>query len=373
MRSVHPIHGSAGVVPLAKFHLHDLESVRLVLRGSSCVDWVRLNFESDDDISAFIRVNGLEPDAPTDRDRLRGVMVRAIGYLEEHLRYRVPEVLREVADVRKLFHYASQTRGRRVYRFYACMLLKVMHIIHHVDAYELLSRLPLSDAEIGVLLQGKIEHVVRGLLERRFPIVEFSGNRKRAYSVYSKLLAKKSTQAAQILDKLRFRFIVERLEDIPPLVLALSRELLPFSYVIPAQTHNSLVDLHRILIRSGNVIAYRAKSGEHQVNELPVADLVAEQRNEFSGPDYRVLNFVADVPLRVDGLVPERPELFRRLGRVVFGAVEFQLVDRITAQKNEAGANRHLLYKQRQRQTVKQRLEAGRRNGRETEIAEGES
>ena len=44
----------------------------------------------------------------------------------------------------------------------------------------------------------------------------------------------------------------------------------------------------------------------------------------------------------------------------VFGVVEFQLVDKVTAQKNEAGDNRHALYKARQRQRVK-RLEAGRK------------
>ena len=32
---------------------------------------------------------------------------------------------------------------------------------------------------------------------------------------------------------------------IAPLVLALTRELLPFAYMMPAQTHNSVIDLHR--------------------------------------------------------------------------------------------------------------------------------
>ncbi len=360
MRSVAPIHPVADPVPLSRFQLHDLESVRLVLRGSSVVDWVRLNFSDPSEIDAFIRVNELDPDDPVDRARLAALQARAIGYLKDHLRHKVPDAIREATDLRTLLRFASQTRGRRSDRFHACMTLKVMHIIHHADAHELLSKLPISDAEVAVLIQAKIERAVRGLRERGFPIAHFSGNRKTRYSVWSKLLAKKSTQSAQVLDKLRFRIIVERAEEIPALLLALTRELLPFNYIVPGETHNSLVDLLRQLRRSGNVLSY--KDEPVMSNEPVVTDLVEEQRNEFSGPDYRVLNFVVDVPLRIDRVLSLEDPAYRELGGVVFGGVEFQIVDHVTAHKNESGANRHVLYKARQRQKVKQRLEAGRRS-----------
>jgi uncharacterized protein (TIGR04552 family) len=250
------------------------------------------------------------------------------------------------------------------------MTLKVMHIIHHLEGYELLFVLPLSDAELHVLLQGKIERCVRGLIERNFPLVEFSGNRKAENSVLSKLLAKKETQSAQVFDRLRFRFIVERREEIPSLLLALTRELLPFNYLVPGQAFNSLVDIDRMLVRAGNMVATRSTE---DLNEPPVTDL-DQKRNEFSGPDYRVVNFVSDVPLRIDRVLPHQPS-FLELGPVVFGAVEFQIVDRVTAAQNESGENRHALYKARQRSMVKQRLERGKHlakkrteNGRPSEI-----
>ena len=336
-----------------------------MLRGSSCVDWVRLNFEEDDEIEAFLRVNDFDMSHRVDRVRLKQLQVRAMTYLETHLKYRISSVVKEAPDIRALFRFASQVKGRRSHRFFACMVLKVMHIIHHVEARELLSKLPISDAEVSTLVQAKIERVVRGLLEREFPVVDFAGSQKRAYSVYSKLLAKKGTQAAQILDKLRFRIVVERLEDLPSLLLALSRELIPFCYVVPGQTHNSLVDLHRLLLRAGNVISYQ-RPDEPQLNEPPVTDLVSDQRNEFSGPNYRILNFVVEVPLRVDRFMSQHSDLFRELGAIVFGVVEFQLVDKVTAQKNEAGDNRLAMYKARQRQRVKKRLEAGRRRNETT-------
>ena len=360
MPSVIPIHPDSQVVPLSRFNLHDLESTRLMLRGSSCVDWVRLNFDDDEAIEAFLRVNEYDLTQRIDRIRLKKLQQKATTYLETHLKYRVPEVVKQAPDIRALCRFASQLKGRRAYRFFACMTLKVMHIIHHVEARELLSKLPISDVEVSVLVRAKIERAVRGLLEREFPIVDFLGSQKRPYSVYSKLLAKKGTQAAQILDKLRFRIVVERLEDLPSLLLALSRELIPFCYVVPGQTHNSLVDLHRLLLRAGHVKSYN-NADQLQLNEMPVTDLVSDQRNEFSGPNYRILNLVVEVPLRLDQFMTQHAELFEQLGPVVFGVVEFQLVDKVTAQKNEAGDNRHTLYKARQRQRVKKRLEAGRR------------
>lgn len=349
-------------MPLGRFNLHDLDTMRLLLRGSSVVDWYRLHFKTKSEIDGFIRVNELDPDDEHDRARLREIQRRAITYLEEHLRYRILDEIKQVEDLCVLFEYASGTRGRRRDRLLACLTLKVMHIINHVDSYELLSMLPISDAEMAVLMQAKIERVVRGLIERTFPIVEFTGNTKATYSVLSKLLAKKDTQSAQVFDKLRFRIVVDRLEDIPSVLLALTRELTPFNYLVPSQADNSLIDLDRLLVRAGNLAAIRATQGEDpDLNEEPAADLSSLRRNEFSGPDYRVVNFVADIPIRIDGWVSLQAPRLKGLGCVVFAKVEFQVVDRMTSSANEMGENKHSLYKQRQRSKVKERLERGKR------------
>jgi uncharacterized protein (TIGR04552 family) len=58
--------------------------------------------------------------------------------------------------------------------------------------------------------------------------------------------------------------------------------------------------------------------------------------------------------VRVDQLVKIRTGA--NLGRTVFAMVEFQVLDRETARKNEEGENSHELYKRRQRAIVEQRL-----------------
>lgn len=361
MRHVVPTHPSADVVPLGRMQHHDIDSLRLLLKGSSMVDWFRLHFSDEAEIDAFIRVNELDPYDSTDLARIEALQEGAIRFLRDHLRYRVPDAIAKT-DFRQLFRYAAG-HGRRAYRMYACMTLKVMHVLHYTEAHEMLSMLPISNAELAVLLTAKVERVVRGLLERNFPIVEFSGNTKTHSSVISKLLAKKDTQASQLFDKVRFRFVVERREDIPPLLLALLRELAPINYLVPNQAENTLVDLESILIRAGNLIAIRAKKNEDaDLNESSEREILPEHKNEFSGPDYRVVNFVAEVPLRADTILPfEQSPRLEGLGRVVFGSLEIQVVDRVTAKANETGENRHALYKRRQLVKVKERLERGKR------------
>lgn len=357
MLSLHP---SGGVVPLGRIEMHDLDVLRLMLRGSSVVDWYRLHFRTVDEVRAFVRVNGFDPDDPVDRSRLREIRDHALEFLTGHLRYRrIPEMIRD-ADVETLFEYASG-RGRRAHRFYACLTLKVMHVVHYVAAHELLAMLPISNAELAVLLRGHVEHVVRGFIERGFPILEFSGNAKSDYSVITKLLAKKDTQAAQVFDKLRFRFVMKRLEDVPALLVALTRELFPFNYLVPNQSDNTLVDLDRLLQRAGNQRLIRAlQSPKEELNEASRSDL-HDSTNEFSGPGYRVVHFVAEVPIRIDRVMPFQSRHLGGLGSVVFGTVEFQVLDALTARANETGENRHAAYKGRQIVKVKERLERGKR------------
>ena len=81
-------------------------------------------------------------------------------------------------------------------------------------------------------------------------------------------------------------------------------------------------------------------------------------QNEFSGPGYRVINFVADLPVRMDKFLCRAADdpLFLEHGCVVFVLTEFQIIDTRTAVGNEQGENSHELYKARQLDRVKQRL-----------------
>jgi uncharacterized protein (TIGR04552 family) len=142
--------------------------------------------------------------------------------------------------------------------------------------------------------------------------------------------------------------IVPAREDLIPMLATLTRQLIPFNYVVPGESLNQLVDLGE-LIRS-------------QVQADPDPDDPSRARrpslsglNEFSGPEYRIVNFVADLPLRVDRILPKGTQP-PDLGHVVFALTEFQIADKATALSNESGASSHEAYKARQHERVRMRL-----------------
>jgi uncharacterized protein (TIGR04552 family) len=81
--------------------------------------------------------------------------------------------------------------------------------------------------------------------------------------------------------------------------------------------------------------------------------------NNFTADGYRVLNFVADIPIRLDAWIQPDADGHFPNGRVAFGLVEFQIMDEATAHENELGDANHELYKNRQKQRVLRRLSRG--------------
>ena len=74
--------------------------------------------------------------------------------------------------------------------------------------------------------------------------------------------------------------------------------------------------------------------------------------NEFTARTYRCVNFVADIPMRIDDVAAHGAA-----PAVAFVLTEIQLVDSETARANERGDSAHSLYKKRQRARVRTRLE----------------
>ena len=89
---------------------------------------------------------------------------------------------------RDLLLVASQ-KGKR--RTYACIVLKVMHVLHHLAGRELLTKLPVSGDQIFHLVEEKVLRTVEEMKAVGCPVVEFEWSRKHADSLITKLLAKK--------------------------------------------------------------------------------------------------------------------------------------------------------------------------------------
>jgi uncharacterized protein (TIGR04552 family) len=332
---------------LEDLDLQDLEAVRILLRGDSVVDWHRLAFDDHAAVDRFLRLNEIDPESDDEMARLEDIRADAVDYLVRVHRLAIPDEVAEHVAARDLFLMASRNGD---HQHWACVVLKAMHIINHVAGREAMLPLAVSDQVINRQIELKVLQVVEELRAAGAPITEFQWSRKPRDSMITKLFAKRSTLAANIYDKLRFRLIVADPRDLVPMLAVLTRQLIPFNYVVPGESVNRLVDLDAILRSTPHVSEL---AGQLQAD--PRAEKRPAPLNEFSGPDYRVINFVADIPLRLARLLPQT-ELRPDQSHVVFVLTEFQIADKATAMDNESGQSSHDAYKARQHQKVRARL-----------------
>lgn len=320
---------------VSELTLADTDAVRLLLRGDSVIDWHRLNYADHAEVDRFLRLNEFDPENDEEMARLEDVRTDAVEYLSRAFAMAIPDEVAGDLPARDLFLVAS---SHGPHQKWACVVLKVMHIIHHINGRAGLLKMSVSDEIIFREVELKVMQVVEQLRAAGAPLTEWEWSRKPRDSQITKLLAKRSTLAANIYDKLRFRLIVPAPDDLVPMIATLTRQLIPFNYVIPGESVNQLVDLQQFL-----------------QDRLESGPTPSEPYNEFSGPEYRIINFVADLPLRIERLVP-RTEIPPSTAHVVFVLTEFQLADKATALRNESGASSHEAYKARQNERVRMRL-----------------
>ena len=331
----------------------DLEAIRILLAGSSVLDWHHLAFTDLDQVHRFLRVNEFDPSSAIDMERLENVRAEAVEYLTRHFGYRIPDEVAEGVPAHELLLLASR---RARFQTYACIVLKVMHVLQHLDGREILFKLPVSDDQVFGLIESKVVQIVDQMRSAGLPIVEFAWSRKERDSLITKLLAKRDTLAAHVYDKIRFRLICRRWEDLPSVIRELCNRLVPFNYVIPGQSVNTLLPFEKIFEIQPATQRLRPELQSDAEINIP-----AFQPNFFSSAAYRVINFVADLPLRVGPIMNQvgLGNVQFDPSAVVYVLTEFQVMDAQTALTNEQGESSHEAYKERQHIQVKARLTRG--------------
>ncbi len=343
--------GAAQLKALHEFTLADLESIRLVLRGDSVIDWRRLDFATEAEVNEFLFSQELRVDEPADRARMEHVKAEAIAYLRRQFTYPIPRPV-ERATVPELLMLAAG-HGHRA--MCACTIVKCMHIIHHLDGRELLFVLPMSDQDVFHIVEEKVYRIIGAMLAAEFPVVEFVGGRKNTDSLITKLLSKQETIAAQIFDKLRFRVVTRTRDDIFPILQYLTKRLFPFNYVVPGQSINSVFGFRSYIERTPLKPLLSQLQGHGDAY-----DGYTPSDNQFSAESYRIIHLVVDMPVRLPKrILDQAPPGAAALGDVIFVICEFQIVDRDTEAHNELGDASHARYKDRQKKAVMRRLQLG--------------
>jgi uncharacterized protein (TIGR04552 family) len=310
-------------------------------------------------VDHFLKLHLFDTNDPSDRACVYRILKEAVDYLRSQYHYRVADAVAEPYEIQDLFLYASGHHPKYPRRFQkiACLVLKVMHVIHHMEGRELFFRTPIASSVVHRLVDVRVMACAAKLTYAGSPVVEFSGSVKTQHSIITKLLAKRETVAAQVFDKVRYRVITQEKKDVLPVLEYLTRTLFPFNLVVPSQTENTLIDFQELVEQAPEL--HKLVPQLH----LPLPHEADERRrkrtgNPFSSDAYKVLNFVVDLPIRIDSFLgqddprPGRP-------RIVFNSVEFQVMDMATAAENERGDSSHERYKARQKAKVLRRLSRG--------------
>ena len=95
---------------IGDFSLMDLESVWLILEGSSVIDWRRMHFVDEDSPHAFLASQEFRSDSAADRARLEQIKAAAIDYMRRQFDFPVPRPV-ERADTIELLRVASGISG----------------------------------------------------------------------------------------------------------------------------------------------------------------------------------------------------------------------------------------------------------------------
>ena len=336
--------------------LKELERIRLILRGGSVIEWRRMHFTTWDEVDRFLRLCQIDPTRKHDEEWVRTILADAVEYLRKTFNYKVADAVATPNMIHDLFMFASGQIDKK-YRKIACIVLKVMHVIQHIEARDLLFKIAVSEAELAQLSAERVVAVIEEAKAKGLPIVDFSDSIKTRESVITKLIAKKESTATTVYDRTRFRVIVKERSDIIPTLYFLTQRLIPFNFVVPTQTENSLFRFKELIAQYPN---FRRFAKKLHLDVDYEERMEAKRGNSFSGSTYQILNFVADVPIRLDQFLPP-PELDDRArkARVTLATCEFQIADEKQAFENDKGENSHERYKNRQRTVVLKRLSRG--------------
>ena len=333
------------------YGLQDVEQVRLVLNGHSVIDWRRLAMRDLAHADQLLNRQGIWMSQAGDVARLNQIHEMAVDYVLANFEGGLPDEVRFPDDVRQLFLLAS--RGGHLSGD-ACMVLKVMHIIHHAAGRELLYQLPMPISELFYLVERRVFDAFDDMKTRGIRVVEFAGSRKADHAIITKLLCRRDSQAAQVHDRQRFRIVAEELSDVLDVLVYLSKHLIAFNYVVPGESRNELIDFEATMENDPQLSSLQELMqvvGRHSLEDP------SQRVNQFTDKAYRDINFVVDLPVRLDdGRASQLGSSLASNGRVVFVLVEFQVVDRQTHHRNNQGESRHELYKARQRERAFARL-----------------
>jgi len=341
------------------------------------LDADRLSVRNLDQAEDFITSYGYDWNDEEDQRVLFSFYRQAVAFLKDQWGdeedFVIPEELwdpQKLGDIRNLLISASRGKPEGAnLRQWSCAILKVMHIIAHLqnDLYSFFQ----TDIRKQILSPIK-DHVFSDPVSHTHTL-KFEGGtekirlskfelkpKKNQGSAVVKLLAKKRLVALNILDRIGVRFVTKNTFDIFRTIRFLvDRGLVSYPHAIANESANMVYPIGMFLetmdaLRSSNPTAEASEIAE--ALEKKLADQTEKpdfllKGNMFTSPDYKFIKFISRRLVQVKMDINGKPQKIR-----FFYPFEIQIMDYDTYTNNMRGPLSHAEYKKRQNRAARTRL-----------------
>jgi uncharacterized protein (TIGR04552 family) len=127
---------------------------------------------------------------------------------------------------------------------------------------------------------------------------------------------------------------------------------------VPGESINTVFDFPKLMASNPHL----AQMIPNLQVDIESEDQMRPAPNEATSVRFRVINFVVDLPIRIDSYLSHYADpTLAALGRIVYVLTEFQVLDLESHLANERGEASHEKYKARQKAKVKHRLVRGKK------------
>lgn len=346
-----------------------------VLGESAALDIPRLHIQNKEQAAQFIHTYGYDISNEQDLKKLWHYHQEAIEFLETEIlteEESIPSSLKdpdELQDITKLLLLASLKQVSDPYmnisslppQKWACAILRVMHVLVHLDNDLFTSFTDDIKYQILKPIQDHIYYIEQktflGKDSEAIELVSYSEKPfKHTHSAAIKILTRKNTLAMTLLDRVGVRFVTKNVIDIFKVIQYLiDNHMISYPHVISSQSKNTICPtrvFQRVLERNvskDGVFNLQGLEGM-LLEELKKLDLkVNSELNPYSSEDFKFLKFINRQFLRVNIGEGRKPLNF-------FFPFEIQILDQETFEKNEGGQASHEDYKQRQKRSARLRI-----------------
>ncbi len=341
-----------------------------ILGENNALDFPRLYIQDRGDAIKFIHGYGYDLSRVSDLQKVWIYHRNAIEILESEILFpdeKIPALLRnkeELGDITKLFLIASTTQNQNSSEIglqkWACAILRVMHVLIHLDndiftsftddiKYQILK--PIAQNVFKVE-----DRLYLGQDEDKIEIVSYEEKSfKQNNSAVVKLLARQDLIAMTLLDSVGFRFITKYLVDVFRVTqFLITKNLISYPHVISSLSKNTICPTHVFMKALESSMSSNGKinleSLEEKIQfELDQLNQSSNGVNPFTSKEFKFLKFITRQFLKIDRGSDKSEFTF-------FYPFEVQILDRTTYENNLVGPASHFEYKNRQKLAARQRV-----------------